>query len=98
MTTKTICSTDISILDELLGTSVIVRSVTHYYVGVLSAYDDSLLLLDDAAWVADTGRWSVALSTGAVNEVEPYPGKCILNRGAIVDLSPWNHSLLRTTK
>ena len=39
------------------------------------------LILEDAAWIADTGRFS-----DAINEVEPFPdGKVIVSRGALID-------------
>ena len=60
--------------------------------------DQESSLLDDAAWVADSGRFSTALTTGELNEVEPFPGSCYVSRGAIVDVSPWQHDLPRVKK
>ena len=54
--------------------------------------------LDDAAWIADTGRFSDALKNGNLNEVEPYPGSCFVSAGAVVDVSEWAHELPRTRK
>lgn len=56
------------------------------------------IVLADAAWIADSGRFSVALATGTLSEVEPYPGECIVSRGAIVDVSLWAHPLPRVPK
>jgi hypothetical protein len=42
--------------------------------------------LEDAAWIADTGRFADALKSGKFNEVEPFPdGQVIVGRGAIID-------------
>jgi hypothetical protein len=54
--------------------------------------------LDDAAWIADTGRFAEALETGQFSEIEPYPGTCYVAVGAIVDLSEWPHQLPRETR
>lgn len=81
-----------------IGEAVIIRSVTHYYTGRLVAVADGYLILDDAAWIADTGRWSQALATGTLSEVEPYPGRCYVSSGAVVDIAPWAHELPRAVK
>src|SRR5882762_6780000 len=80
--------------------AVIVRTVTHYYVGRLVGEDERWLYLADCAWVADTGRWSTALSTGKLNEVEPYPDGVVVRVavGAVVDISDWNHKLPRSVQ
>ena len=83
---------------DLIGKAVFVRCVTHYYTGRLVAETSSELVLDDAAWIADTGRFSQALGTGTLNEVEPYPGRCYVSRGAVVDVSEWRHPLPRDVK
>lgn len=85
-------------ITSLFGTNVLVRAVTFYYTGRLVDIAEGFLVLADAAWIADTGRFNVALSTGKLNEVEPYPGACYVNAGAVVDVSPWNHELPRSVK
>lgn len=50
-----------------------VRTVTHYYTGRVVGVSDKAILLEDAAWIADTGRFADALRTGILSEVEPYP-------------------------
>jgi hypothetical protein len=86
-----------------VGDSVFVRTVTYHYTGRISAIYPGEIVLADAAWIADSGRFHVALATGTLSEVEPYPerggnGSVILNRGAIVDVSPWTHPLPRVPK
>ena len=85
-------------LADLLGKSVFVRAVTHYYTGRLVALSEEALVLDDAAWIADTGRFSAAIGTGALNEVEPFPGRVYVARAALVDMCEWTHPLPRETK
>lgn len=82
-----------------VGHNVFIRCVTHYYTGKLVRVTSGELVLEDAAWIADTGRFSDALYTGKLNEVEPFPsGEVFVNRGAVVDVSRWTHSLPRTAK
>ena len=81
-----------------IGEKYIIRTVTYHYTGRLAEVTDSDIVLDDAAWIADSGRWAEALETGELSEVEPFPGSVIIARGAIVDASRWSQDLPRTTK
>jgi len=91
-------------LSKLAGKNVFVRTITHYYTGVLAGQIDgqhmTWLELTDAAWIADTGRFSDALATGSLEEVEPYPDDLpvYLSSGAIVDICEWPHDLPRVRK
>lgn len=54
--------------------------------GRLVALTAQELVLEDAAWIADTGRFSDALEKCEFGEVEPFPdGRVILGRGAVID-------------
>lgn len=82
-----------------VGKNVFVRTVTMHYTGHLTRVTDGELVLTDAAWVADSGRFSEALSTGKLNEVEPFPaGEVIVSRAAVVDVCVWAHDLPRAVK
>lgn len=87
-----------SLIDAYLTKKVLVRTVTHYHLGRLDAYDADYLLLAEASWVADTGRFNVALATGKLDEVERFADPVLVSRGAIVDLTAWNHALPTTSK
>lgn len=78
-----------------IGRNYLVRCVTHYYTGKLLALTPTELVLGDAAWIADTGRFATALKTGKLNEVEPFVGDVVINRGAMVDATEWAHPLPR---
>lgn len=78
-----------------VGNAVMIRTVTHYYTGRIAVLSDAEIVLADAAWIADTGRYSVALETGTLAEVEPYPGLVSVSRGAVVDVCAWSHPLPR---
>lgn len=81
-----------------VGKAYLIRTVTHYYSGRISKINSSELLLSEAAWIVDTGRYSDSLKTGSLGEVEPSPSDLIVSRGAIIDAAVWNHPLPRTQK
>lgn len=83
-----------------VGTYYFIRTVTYHYTGLLVALTNEELVLDKAAWIADSGRFADAIKTGEFSEVEPYPDGCLvrINRRAIVDCCDWNHGLPRTQK
>jgi len=82
----------------VVGEKYLIRTVTMIDVGILTYIDDHDLVLDKASWIADTDRFATALKTGALKEVEPFPGEAIVGRGAIVDAAIWLHDLPRTQK
>jgi len=81
-----------------LGKAYFIRTVTLYYTGRLVRITDTDLVLEDAAWIADTGRFFNALKTGVLNEVEPYVNPAIVPRGGIIDATVWDHPLPREQK
>ena len=83
-----------------LGAAVFVRTVTHYYLGLLVAAPAGELLLKDASLVLDTRQFGDFLAEGPTAEakIECYPdGVVVINRGAIVDVCRWSHDLPRRT-
>jgi len=69
-----------------LGANYFIRTVTHHHTGRLVEVTPTELVLEDAAWIADSGRFANALNTCSFNEVEPFPaGRVIVGRGALVD-------------
>jgi len=79
----------------LLEQNVIIRTVTYHYTGYASHVIGGYLVLTNAAWIADSGRWSDALSSGTLIEVEPYPDSAYISLQSVVDASPWDHDLPR---
>ena len=76
-----------------VGQAYFLRTVTNYYTGRVVAVTDCEVTLEDAAWIADTGRFGDFLTSGNPIEVEPYPHGVTVCRGAIVDYCPWVHAL-----
>jgi hypothetical protein len=83
-----------------VGDRVFVRTVTYHYTGEVAAVSDGFLALTEAAWVADSGRFTAMLASGSLAEVEPYPDGVAVRvaLAAIVDWCPWPHALPRQTK
>lgn len=83
---------DISTLDDLVGQKLFIRTVTYHMTGKVVKRMGAFIQLEDAAWIADSGRFSDALKTGKLNEVEPV-GTMWVNLNSVVDFFPWKHKL-----
>ena len=69
-----------------IGDIYLIRTVTMIDTGRLVGVTAQELILEDAAWIADTGRFADAVKSAQFNEVEPFPdGKVIIGRGSIID-------------
>jgi len=70
----------------IIGKNYVVRTVTMTLTGRLVFVGAQELLLEDAAWVADSGRWADFLnSPNTAKEVEPFPESVVIGRASIVD-------------
>jgi hypothetical protein len=83
---------DISTLDDLVGQKLFIRTVTYHMTGKVVKRMGAFIQLEDAAWIADSGRFSNALKTGSLDEVEPV-GTMWVNLSSVVDFFPWKHKL-----
>ena len=82
-----------------IGENYFIQTVTHYYTGRLIQVLQNELILEEASWIADTGRFKEFIQDGKFNEVEPYPsGKLIIGRGSLVQAFEWTHKLPRDQK
>ena len=82
----------------IIGEQYLIRTVTFFYTGKLKSVTDTDLVLSDAAWIADTGRFHDCLVSGDLNEVEPFLADAIVPRTAIIDATLWSHKLPRDQK
>jgi hypothetical protein len=83
---------DISSLDDLVGQKLFIRTVTYHMTGKVVKRMGAFIQLEKAAWIADSGRFSNALKTGELSEVEPV-GTMWVNLSSVVDFFPWKHTL-----
>ena len=82
----------------IIANSYLIRTVTHIDVGTVEGIYGDFIAMNNASWIADTGRYHDCLTKGVFNEVEPYPGLVFINMSAIVDAAPWPHDLPKEQK
>jgi len=83
---------DISELDDLIGKSFFFRTVTYHMVGKVAKRIGMIVQLENASWIADSGRFADCIKKGNINEVEPV-GVAFVNLSTVTDFFPWKHSL-----
>ena len=71
-----------------VGSCYFIRTVTYHLIGRVRDTIGKFLVLDDASWVADSGRFMEAITKGTLNEVEPV-GVAYVNLDSITDAFPW---------
>lgn len=84
--------TDVSTLDDLVGKKFYIRTVTYHCTGKVVKRMGAFIQLEDAAWIADSGRFNEAIGKGTLSEVEPV-GTMWVNLSSVVDFFPWKHKL-----
>ena len=78
--------------DPMVGGKWFIRTVTFHHVGLVVRRVGEFLVLKEASWVADSGRFMDAVKKGTLAEVEPV-GDALVNVSSIVDAFPWIHDL-----
>lgn len=70
-----------------IGKPYFIRTVTHHLTGRLVAVTQHELWLEDAAWIADDGRFMQAIEKAEFAEVEPFPSdrRVAVGRGSLID-------------
>ncbi len=75
-----------------VGKKYFIRTVTMHLTGELTEVTRQELVLKDAAWIADSGRFSEAVrDPSKCAEVEPFNRPAIVGRGSIVDATEIPH-------
>lgn len=76
----------------LIGECYLIRTVTMIQVGKLKWVGEQELVLGNAAWIADTGRFHDCLvDPENINESEPFVNDVIIGRGSIIDATVWHN-------
>ena len=83
---------EIQSLQDLVGEKFFFRTVTYHMTGRVKKVIGNILELENAAWIADSGRFMNAIKEGKLNEVEPV-GRAYINTASLVDFFPWKHKL-----
>lgn len=70
-----------------IGKNYILRTVTMTLTGRVVSVGPQEIVLIDAAWIADTGRYAQAIAKAEFSEVEPYPDgqHVIVGRASVID-------------
>ena len=88
---------DLKVFEDMIGKKFFFRTVTYHMVGKVVKFLGSFVVLEDAAWVADSGRFSNCILKGEVSEVEPVE-TAMINLNSVTDFFPWKFNLLRKQK
>jgi len=88
---------EVDSLKDMVGEKYYFRTVTYHLTGRVKKVIGSLLELEHAAWIADSGRFMQAIKEGKLNEVEPV-GRAYVNINTVTDIFPWKHKLPDTQK
>ena len=83
---------DISSMADLVGKQWFFRTVTYHMVGKAVKLCGKFIQLENASWIADSGRFSQAVKSGDFDEVEPA-GICFVNLDTVTDFFPANYKL-----
>ena len=68
-----------------IGDKVLIRTISFYYTGKVIEITGGFVKLDNACWIADTGRFSDSLIKEEFSEVEPYVKPANININSIID-------------
>ena len=86
------CFKDLTTLEDMVGEKYFFRTVTYHMTGKVKKVIGSILELENAAWIADSGRFMQSIKNGELKEVEPV-GRAYVNMNTVVDFFPWKHAL-----
>ena len=80
-----------------VGKTYFIRTVTYHLLGKVDSIKGNFLVLSDASWIANSGRFGKAIKDGDLDEVE-FCGDAIVSITSVCDAFPWMHELPKETK
>lgn len=82
------------------GEKLFIMTITAHFTGLVTAVSEDEIELDEAAWIADDGRFADAMKTGEFKEVEPFQTgtKVVLNRATFLAVRRLTTDLPRSQK
>ena len=85
-----------------IGKAYLFRTIGYHWIGRVTSINGRWLTLDDASWVADTGRYSESLAgkigTISSSELEPSPRPVIVNSDHVTDAVSYPFEIPRSVK
>lgn len=87
-------------MELTIGQCYLITTVTFYWLGEVAKCTPTEVVLKNASWVPDTGRFSTALTEGTTTELEPVPDSAVvhLNQLMILAAVQWQHELPREAR
>lgn len=79
----------------IIGEKVLIRTLTYFSTGRVVGETGNFVILEDAAFVADTGNLTAAINEGTLSEFCSFNGPLRVNMNNIVDVFHWGHDLPR---
>lgn len=78
-----------------VGGTYLFRCVTYHYIGTVTYVGPMEIVLKNAVWVADSGKFDDALEKGTLTDYMHYRegDPVVLCRLSIVDATPWRNPL-----
>jgi hypothetical protein len=91
---------DISSFDDFVGKAIFFRTVTYHVLGKVVKVIGKFFQLEDASWIADSGRFMQFLRDGIQDnsEIEPIETAWFVNLDACSDFGIWKHKLPKDQK
>lgn len=80
------------------GEKYFIRTATYFHLGRLKELCGKWIILEDASWIADTGRFYDFLKDGKCNEYESFQDPVFIPIDSIIDVTPWKHDLFKGQK
>jgi len=84
--------------DFIVDECVYIRTITFHLTGRIFKVTDKFIFLEEAAWIADSGRFTQAINDGVLDEVEPVNVPVRVSINSIVDVYSWTHALPKEQK
>jgi len=81
-----------------VGEKYFIRTATYFQLGKLKEVVGDWLVLEQASWVADTGRFHEFLKEGKCNEYESFTEDVYVPIGSVIDITKWSHDLFKGNK
>ena len=88
---------NINCYQDLIGKKWFFRTVSYHSVGKAIKLIGNLIQLENASWIADSGRFMDCIQKGKLDEVEPV-GTMWVNLDTVVDMFEWKHELPKEQK
>mgnify|MGYP001606691037 CR=1 FL=1 len=95
---SSVCESTANPLPFEVGGKYYIRTVTYHVTGQVKEIVGKFLVMNNVAWIADSGRFRQAIVEGILDEVEPVEDEVFVNTDSITDAYVWKHKLPREQK